>query len=595
MFRRFTDRAESRLRLGLQRFLFSIVATLVLVAPVAGLEFTLSFDRSVSEEALDGRVLLLVSQDGESEPRLQVDAGVDAIQVFGVDALSMGPGEGVKIDAQVFGYPIASLADLPPGSYWVQGLLHKYETFDRADGHTVQLPMDRGEGQQWSRAPGNLYSQPTKLELDPSAETSIAIQLDQVIPPIEPPTDTKYIKHVSIQSDLLTEFWGRPMYLGAHVLLPEGFDEHPEARFPLMIYHGHFPAQFGDFQTAPPDPDLECEPSERFQLDCYNRIEEQEAYDFYKKWTSSDFPRFLIIEIQHANPYYDDSYAVNSANLGPYGDAITYELIPYIEKTFRGMGQPWSRFLYGGSTGGWEALAAQVFYPDEYNGCFAACPDPVDFRAYITVDIYNDDNAYWREGPFNRVARPEHRDWLGHLSTTMQDYNHLELVLGTNSRSGDQYDIWQAVYGPVGSNGYPKPIWDKTTGDIDRQVAEYWRENYDLRHILERDWDTLGPKLEGKIHIYCGDMDNYYLNNAVYLMEDFLESTTEPYYGGEVDYGDRAEHCWNGDHENPNHISRLRYNSLYVEKILERILASAPEGADLTSWRYETGPSEAPK
>ncbi|MGB5889105.1 MAG: alpha/beta hydrolase-fold protein, partial [Thermoanaerobaculia bacterium] len=398
--------------------------------------------------------------------------------------------------------------------------------------------------------------------------------------------DTKYIKHIQIKSERLTEFWGRPMFLGAHVLLPEGFDEHPQARYPLMIFHGHHPDDFGGFRTEPPDPDLVCEYSERFGVDCYNRTEQQEAYDLYRTWTGPDFPRFIIIEIQHANPYYDDSYAVNSENVGPYGDAITYELIPHIEKTFRGIGEPWSRFLYGGSTGGWEALAAQVFYPDEYNGCFAACPDPIDFRAYTSVNIYEDDNAYFTEGSFRRLPRPGHRNWLGHVDATVEDFNHMELALGTHSRSGDQFDIWEAVYSPVGDDGYPKPIWNKLTGAIDPEVANYWRENYDLRYILERDWATLGPELEGKINIYCGDMDNYYLNNAVYLMEDFLESTTDPHYAGEVDYGDRAEHCWNGDHDNGNHISRLRYNTFYVPKILKRIEESAPPGADLESWRY---------
>jgi hypothetical protein len=190
------------------------------------------------------------------------------------------------------------------------------------------------------------------------------------------------------------------------VLLPHGYDEHPEARYPLMIFHGHFPADFGDFRTEPPDPDLECEHSERFHIECYNRIQQQEAYDTYQRWIGPDFPRFLVVEIQHANPYYDDSYAVNSANLGPYGDAITHELIPYIEAEFRGLGAGWARFLYGGSTGGWEALAAQVFYPDEYNGAFAACPDPIDFRAYVSVDIYKDDNAYYYQGPFRWIERP---------------------------------------------------------------------------------------------------------------------------------------------------------------------------------------------
>ncbi len=548
--------------------------------------FTISFDTGVLDEAVDGRVLLMLAKSDAEEPRFQVRSGVRASPIYGVDVEGLEAGEEVRIDADTFGYPFESLSDLPAGDYLVQAVLHKYETFHLSTGHTVKLPMDRGEGQQWNRAPGNLYSTPRRIQVDPTRAVRIEILLDQVIPPTELPHDTKYVRHVKIQSERLTKFWGRPMHLGAHVLLPEGFDEHPEARYPLIISHGHFPADFGGFRTEPPDPTLEPDYSERYDLHGYNRIRQQEAYDFYRKWIDREFPRMLIIEIQHANPYYDDSYAVNSANLGPYGDAITYELIPHIEKQFRGIGEGWARFLYGGSTGGWEALAVQMFYPEEYNGCFAACPDPIDFRAYLLVNIYEDENAYWMHGPIHRIPRPDHRDWLGQVTSFMKDYNHMELALGTKGRSGQDYDAWQAVYGPMGADGYPKPIWDKYTGKIDRDVAGYWKENYDLRHILERDWATLGPRLAGKIHIYTGDMDNYYLNNAVYLMEDFLEGTRDPYYDGDVDYGDRAEHCWNGDQENPNHISRLRYHTMYVPRILKRMRESAPPGADLTSWRY---------
>jgi hypothetical protein len=552
----------------------------------AGPEFGISFDASKSRDPLDGRILLVLTTREEPEPRFQVTASFNAPLIYGIDIDGLAPGTEAVIDGGVFGFPIESLANIPAGEYYVQALLHKYETFHLANGKTVKLPMDRGEGQRWNRAPGNLYSTPKLVRIDPSEAQRISIDLDQVIPPIEEPADTKYVKHVKIQSDLLTEFWGRPMHLGAHVLVPEGFDEHPEARYPLMVFHGHFPSDFGGFRTEPPDPNLEPDYSARFDVHGYNRIQQQEAFDFYIQWTGSTFPRMLIIEVQHANPYYDDSYAVNSENLGPYGDAITYELIPYVEEKFRGIGEGWARFLYGGSTGGWEALAVQVFYPDEYNGTFAACPDPIDFRAYTSVNIYEDNNAYYYESEFKKILRPGHRNWLGQVDITNQDYNHLELVLGTKGRSGDQWDIWQAVYSPMGEDGYPKPIWDKLTGEIDQEVAEYWRENYDLRYIMERDWATLGPKLEGKVHIYAGDMDNYYLNNAVYLTEQFLESTTSPYYNGVVDYGDRAEHCWNGDHYNGNHISRLRYNTMYVPRILQRIKAAAPPGADLTSWRY---------
>ena len=266
--------------------------------------------------------------------------------------------------------------------------------------------MDRGEGQQWNRAPGNLYSTPREITIDPGdGDADSRSSLDKVIPPIPDPPTTKYIKHERIQSERLTKFWGRPMHLGAHVLLPEGFDAHPEARYPLVIFHGHFPQTFGGFREEPPDPNLKPEYSERFHLPGYNRIEQElrppvlqgvDRARIIPAWSSSRSSTPTRI--------YDDSYAVNSANLGPYGDAITYELIPYLEKKYRCLGAGWARFLYGGSTGGWEALAAQVFYPDEYNGCFAACPDPIDFRAYTVVNIYKDKNAYYDEGPWHKVA-----------------------------------------------------------------------------------------------------------------------------------------------------------------------------------------------
>jgi hypothetical protein len=568
-----------------------LLAGAVIVAGHEGespIEIGVSFGPGLSREPLDGRLLLLLSVDDSEDPRFQIsDTSLNTQQAFGIDVEGMKPGEERVFDSRVLGYPLESLAILRAGTYNVQALLHRYETFRRADGHVVKLPMDRGEGQQWNRAPGNLYSTPRKLTINAQEGKTIHIVLDKVIPPIPEPPATRYVRHERIRSELLSRFWGRDMYLGAHVLLPEGFDEHPAARYPLVIEHGHYPGTFEGWRETPPDPDVKCEHSDRFHVDCYNRIEEEEAYQLYKDWTATGFPHVIIIQIQHANPYYDDSYAVNSENLGPYGDAIMQELLPHIEKKYRAIGAGWARFMYGGSTGGWEALAAQIFYPDDFNGCYAACPDPIDFRAYTVVDIYRDDSAYEWTGPFKVVPKPGYRDYLGHLSATLRQMNQLETVLGTHSRSGGQWDIWEAVYSPVGPDGYPKRIWDKKTGVINREVAEYWREHYDLSYILRRDWsEGLGSKLRGKIHIYVGEADNYYLNDAVYLIDDFLKGTKDPYYDGEIDYEPRAEHCWNGDHKRPNYLSRLRYPQLFIPQIVERILKTAPQGADLTSWRY---------
>jgi len=564
------------------------VCLFVVSAGAHAQQITVSFPNSQSSKPLDGRVLLLLSNDASEEPRMQIDDTPKSQIVFGVTVDGLKPGASVVIDAGATGYPIADLKDVPPGEYTVQAVLNVYETFHRGDGKTVKLAPDRGEGQHWNLAPGNLYSTPRKVKIGPGA-APIAVSLDKVIGPIAPKPDTKYVRHLRIQSDLLTKFWGRPMFISAVVLVPEGFDEHPSVHYPLAIFHDHFVSGFEDFRTTPPDANLKPEYSERFHLAGYNKIQQQEAYNEFKQWTAPGFPRILIVKIQHANPFYDDSYAVNSANVGPYGDAIEHELLPAIEKQFRGIGQGWARFVYGGSTGGWESLAVQMFYPDDYNGAFVACPDPVDFHAYTTRDLYKDENMFWSQGANKRVEQPAMRNYLGQTLISVRDNVAYEAALGDHGRSGDQFDIWQAVYSPVGADGYPQEIFNKRTGTINHKTAQYWQEHFDLNAILQRDWATLGPKLQGKIYLYVGSDDTYMLNNAVYLMEDFLKTTGTPGHGvpyqGEVAYGPRAEHCWNGDPTLPNAYSRLHYNTMYLPKIMKRIADTAPAGADM-SWKY---------
>lgn len=537
-----------------------------------------------------GRLMLLFSHDTSDEPRNQINISPKSQIVFGMNVKDWKPGTPILISPAADGYPIDHIADLPPGSYTVQALLNRYETFHRADGHILDLPPDQGEGQQWNIKPGNFYSTPQKIILGAGGKleggATLTLVLNQTIAPIKPSLDTKYIRHIRIQSALLSKFWGRPIFLSAVVLVPEGFDAHPKAHFPLIIFHDHFGSDFNDFRTQPPDPNLKPDYNERFHLAGYNRIVQEEAYKFYQQWSGPKFPRVLIVKLQHANPFYDDSYAVDSLNVGPYGSAIEKELIPVIEKKFRGLGQGWSRFVYGGSTGGWEALAVQIFNPDYYNGAFSACPDPVDFHAYTHINLYDDTNALYRDGASMRIAQPAMRDYLGRTLATLPNTQAYELALGDHGRSTEQWDIWQAVFSPVGEDGYPKPIFDKHTGIIDHSVADHWREHWDLTDYLRRNWVKIGDKLRGKLHVYVGLSDNYFLNNAVYLMQNALENFRNPPYEGEVLYGPRDEHCWNGDPIQPNALSRLHYNTMYLPQIIARIEKTAPLGADLSSWRY---------
>jgi len=564
-----------------------VVSTLIAIVGVAAraadsgpLHFAISFPAARSAQPLDGRVLLFISDDGKTEPRTQTDQyrANSTRPIFGVDVDGMKPDQPIVVDGSVVGWPVRSLKDIPAGEYWVQALINRYETYTRSDGHTIKMPPDRGEGQRWASKPGNLYSKPVKMRVDPSSSGEIKIVMDQEVPPIDPPKDTAQVKYLRVQNERLSKFWGKPVYLGAIVLLPSGWAEHPNARYPLVIHHGHFPSNMaGDtWRETPPDP----------KATGTQKATQEAGYAFYKAWNGPNFPRMIHLLIQHPTPYFDDSYAVNSANNGPYGDAITYDLIPMIEKQFRGIGQGWARATVGGSTGGWEAFGVQVFYPDDYNGAWALCPDPIDFRSYRSVNIYDEHNAYYYEdNPWKRTPKPGYRDYRDHLFSTFEERNLVELALGTHGRSGGQHDAWASVFGPVGADGYYKPLYDKATGAMDPEVATYWRDHYDLRYILARDWATLGRKLRGKIHITSGTMDNGYLNNAVYQMEEFLMRAT-PSAEAEVIYGERREHCFTGDTETPNAVGSRTVHQRYMPAMAAWMKRTAPAGADVRSWVY---------
>ena len=462
-------------------------------------------------------------------------------------------------------------ASCPPGTYNVQAVLHVYETFRRADGQVLKLPMDDGEGQEWSRSPGNLFSKPKQVAFD--ARSAFPLDLTEVIPPIPVPPDTKYVRRISVESALLSRFWGRPVSLRAIVLVPEGFDESPQQRYPVAFLQGHFPAGFRSFRETPPDAAAQGEARRR----------QDNAYRFFQEWSSGRLPKMLVVLTQHATPYYDDSYGVNTANMGPYGDALTQELYPELERRFRAIGAPWARVLFGGSTGGWMTLAQQVFYPDYFGGAWGFCPDPVDFHAFGLVNLYEEKNAYFDVGPFGRLPKPLGRLGDGRLLTTMEDFSHQENVLGARGRSGGQMDAFHAVFGPVGPDGLSGSALETESGEIDPVVASYWREHYDLTAILKRDWPTLGPKLVGKLHVTMGTKDTFYLDDAAHLLEEFLEGTRRPgqgpYWGGSIEYGDNEPHCYVG--KIPAGQTLEMY---YLPIFAAHMKAMAPEGADVTSW-----------
>ena len=537
---------------------------------------------------LTGRLILVFAKSGKPEPRMQMEETYGSAQAFGVDAEALAPGKPIVVDAFTFGYPRRSLADLDAGDYFVQAVFNVYEEFHLASGKTVWLPPDKGEGQHWDRKPGNFFNQPLKIHFDPKSKDTVRLTLDQVIPAIEgTPEDpmvmaqkepeSKWLKYMRFRSEKLSRFWGRGVYLGAWVLLPDGFDEHPDAKFPVVVYQDHYHAGVGpaEFTATRPDP----------KSPDFHRL--QNGYRLFQDWTSGRLPHVILVYVQNANPYYDDSYVVDSANVGPYGSAINEELIPAIEKQYRGIGAGWARATFGGSTGGWEAFATQVFYPDLYNGAWVACPDPVDFHAYQNIDLYNDKNAFVRKGDFGQVPIAADRKPDGSIIALTGDEYAYELVLGTRGRSTEQWDVWQAVFSPAGPDGYPAQVIDPVSGAIDQGVVSYWHDHYDLAAILNRDWPALGPRLEGKLHFAVGDGDTYFLNNAVHRLQTQLEATRNPRSDATFQYGPGMPHCYTGG---PPEYTMQQNNADWLQRILPsmaaHMLATAPPGADTKSWRY---------
>lgn len=516
-------------------------------ASASGLRFEVTFPAAAHVGPITGRVFVMVSRENDREPRLQVSR--IGVPFFGRDIDQLKPGQAAIIDGSDLGSPLETLADLPAGEYFVQAMISVYSEFKRADGHTVWMHDDQWEGQKWNRSPGNLYSAVQKLRVDPKTPGVIKLATDKVLPPVEVPADTAYVKRFKFKSELLSKFWGRPIYLGAVVLLPKDY-ERQTMTYPVNYIQGHFSL------NAP------------YAFD--------EKSDFSKAWMGENFPRMIAVTFQHPNPYYDDSYVVNSVNVGPYGDAVMQELIPEVEKRYRVIKEPYARVLSGGSTGGWIAAALQIYHADFFGGAWAYCPDSVTFSDVEGINVYKDENAFFKMHGWRPVPTINSRFPDGQPVQTSEQRNRYELVSGTKGRSGEQIDIWSAVFGPLGKDGYFEPLFDKRTGAMNPTVAQYWKENYDLKYYLEKNWATVGPKLIDKLFFYTGDVDTYFLNNSTKELDAWMQTTTNPHYPGFFMYGDGKPHCWSGP---VTPAQRLIEMAQHIQR-------KKPEGATTPWWTY---------
>ena len=544
----------------------------VLLAPTvaiaqAGPRFEVSIAPSASVTPVTGRLVLLITKTAQPEPRLQLSLRGPA--VVGVDLDQVKPDQPIVVDDAAVSYPV-KLSALPAGDYFVQAVVNVYDQVKRADGKTLWLPMNDGTIEFFTTAAGNLYSEAQPLRIGAGASGPTKIVITRVLPAAAKPADTEWIKYVSIQSKKLTQFWGRPIFIHAAVLLPKGFAEHPDVRYPAVYTLGHSWTPLSFRTTAPSGAAATA------GVNAVTGLEN--GYETFKKWSGDAYPRVVAISLVQQTPYFPDSYSVNSANNGPYGDAIIEEVIPFLEERFRLIRKPYARHLEGASTSGWQTLALQLRNPDFFGGAWVLQPDPIDFTRYVSSNIYADTNAFILPlGPFLNAERGFQRLRDGQPIHSMRQLSLFESVLGSRGRSGFQLGAWEAVYGPTDADGYPRPLWDKLTGTIDRSVATYMRDNgYDLKVYAEKNWATLGPKLAGKLHFFTGDMDDYSLNLAVYQFEEFLKGTTNPKSDADFTYGrpmkGHSWHAWTW--------------AEFIRLAAEQMKANAPRSENTQAWNY---------
>ncbi len=541
---------------------------------------SVTLDKDLARGPESGRVFVLLTDRVDVEPRLVTpftgayyfnDPRFDYAPFFGQDVSRLNPGATITLSGHEMGFPFADLAKLPPGEYSIQAVFNRYEQVTPGQRKAIWLPMDNWwPGAQFHGDADNYYSDVKRIKVQQGKGFELSLTLTKRIPPVEQPKDTAFLKFRKFRSELASKFWGRDIPVGINVLLPQGYDEHPNSHYPVVFHMGHM-LEFTPFHFPAKEPPQ-----------TEGAAPEQSARWLWEHWQDPDTPRVIVVTLLHPTPYYDDSYFVNSANTGPWQEVLIKELLPYIKREFRTIDQPWARVMTGGSTGGWISLYTQVTRPQDFGGAWVYCPDMVDYRSLVQTDMYKEANYFTPDGyKWLKPERPYSRTVSGKWAVSARQFAQLSSALGTHSRGGEWIDAYAAMFGPVGPDGYPVPLIDWKTGAIDHHVAQRWRDNgFDLRYFMETHWKTLGPKVKGQLFFLCGDMDQFYTNNALYLLEDFLQKTHDPEYGGSFRYGrPMIGHTFSGIGLDPWPFALLREMAAHMRE-------HQPQGFDNSQWNY---------
>jgi len=449
------------------------------------LRFEVSLDPALSSSAVSGRLIIFMTNDPAPREVLGQHFGQpENVQTWATarEIPHLAPGETVEVDPDELAYPEA-FSKAPSGDYQVMALLDvdhnaAYNIFTDPDLRSAVAQLKR---------------------LNPAQAGAVDLKLALHAPQRSPINLSNDEKMIDFVSPSLTKFWGRPIHMRGIVLLPPKYAGSQERYPTVYMTHG-----FGGN---------------------LNHLANNYAKQFSKEMAAGDLPRMIYVFLDESCPGGTHEFA-DSVNNGPWGHALTTELIPYLERNYRMDARPGGRFLTGHSSGGWATMWLQVTYPKVFGGTWSTSPDPVDFRDFTNIDLTKDTNVYTRpDGKPTSLVRMDGKD-----VESFEQYSKQEAVLGPY---GGQISSFNWVFSPRGNGGRPEPMFDRTTGDIHREVADYWIQHFDITHLLTTKSKTLVPQLKGKIHIVVGTADTFYLDGAVHLLQ---KATTPLGYNGHFTY-----------------------------------------------------------
>jgi len=445
---------------------------------------------ATAPHALAGRLLLFAERLPKGKPPADIDADEfepQAVTTAAQDIPNLAPGETVDIDADTIAYP-AGFSKLQDGAYLLQAVL---------DVRHMYAYDGRGEG--------DVTSNVVPFSITSGAADIPAIELSHTIPATDPwaqparvPAAIRaavlasraHAEPINFPSPALTKFWGRPIALRGWVLPPPGYDAQAATTYPTVYYtHGFGGSYAGVLRPLA-------------YIDAAMR--------------DKKLPPMIWVFLDQSSPTGTSEFA-DSVNNGPWGQALTGELIPDLEKHYRMDAKPAGRFLTGHSSGGWATLWLQVTYPAVFGGTWSTSPDPSDFHDFTNVDLYAPNANMYKLADGNAVPLVRMH---GKAVAFLQPVAQLEAVLGN---AGGQFSSFDWVFSPRAANGAPVPMFSRATGAVNPDVVAYWQAHYDIAHKIAANWPTLRPDLDGKIHIAVGDADTFYLNGPAHRLQAVLD------------------------------------------------------------------------